>query len=252
MSVILDALRSKEAANSATERLWPKEGLFVDVEKKASLSPGTRISILLVVLCAGTAFAVVRLSAMYFVTATQATPMAAVPVVASAPMVATKPEPIPDINLAKAFFAAGQLDESFAIYEQLHKMEPTNPMVLNDMGFILMKQNRVLEAESLLQEAISVAPDCAECFNNLGMLSTQMGRIAQAEKYLMRAIEINEIYAEPHFNLAVLLRKAGDEKSAMLHFEDYLKWTPNKSSQLAQQVRNLLDASLEPPAPIEE
>jgi Flp pilus assembly protein TadD len=108
------------------------------------------------------------------------------------------------------------------------------------MSLILMKQDRILEAEARLREAIKIDATCAECYNSLGLIATQKGHAVEAERHFVRAMDLKEDYAEPYFNLAVLFEKTGNEAGAIAHFQDFLKHTPEQNSPIAAQVRKHL------------
>lgn len=244
MSVILNALRAKEAAkNTANPRARAKEGLFIADDATRTAQNAIRLGILLFCLFSAIVFATFKLSALYF-SASEFQQMPK-PKLQSAPLasaVAALPKPEPQVTLeqAKELLADGKMDESIAVYEKLAKLHPRDALILNDMGLILMKQDRSLEAEKRFRDAIAIKPNCAECFNSLGLLATQKGYSMQAERHFMKAMDLNDDYAEPYFNLAVLLEKNGDEAGAIAHFEDFLKHNKNKNSAVARQVKKHL------------
>jgi Flp pilus assembly protein TadD len=241
MSVVLNALRAKEAARTAARpSVRAQEGLFIANDMPRTSRNAKRLGVLLACLFLAIAFATFRLSALYFsalpqmpIAKTQlAQVAAAVPALnAASPVTAEQ---------AKALFSEGRLDESLAAFESLAKMNPKDASLRNNMALILMKQERSLEAENRLREAVAINPDCAECYNTLGLLATQKGYSMQAERHFMKAMDLNDDYAEPYFNLAVLLEKNGDEAGAIAHFEDFLKHTKNRESAIARQVKRHL------------
>jgi|GEM_PF-2872521 len=250
MSVVLNALRAKEAARTAgvsTSRA--REGLFVAHDARQTSRNSIRLGVLLFCLFAAIVFATFRLSALYFSTAqgTLLAPKAVAPVIAVLPKAvepakAEPPTAEPQVTLqqAQALLADGKVDESLAAYEKLAKLHPKDATILNQMGLILMKQDRGLEAEKRLSEAVALNPNCAECYNSLGLLATSKGYTLQAERHFTTALDLDGDYAEPYFNLAVLLEKNGDEGGAIANFEDFLKRTKNKNSPIARQVKKHL------------
>lgn len=237
MSVVLNALRAKEAAKTAgvsTGRA--REGLFVAHDAQQTSRNSMRLGVLLFCLFSAIVFATFRLSALYFSTATLPAPKTVAPVVAVLP----KTEPKVTLEQAQALLADGKVDESLAAYEKLAELNPKNAMILNHMGLILMKQDRGLEAEKRLTDAVALDPNCAQCYNSLGLLATSKGYTMQAERHFTTAMDLDSDYAEPYFNLAVLMEKNGDEGGAIANFEDFLKRTKNKNSPIARQVKKHL------------
>jgi len=239
MSVVLNALRAKEAARTAARpsaRL-AQEGLFVANDMPKTQKNAMRLGVLLACLFFAIVFATFRLSALY---SSSSQVPAQAPVAQVAAVAAMPAAPAVTLEQAKALFADGKLDESLAAFESLAKAHPKDALLRNNMALILMKQERSLEAENRLREAVAMNPDCAECYNTLGLLATQKGFSMQAERHFMKAMDLNDDYAEPYFNLAVLLEKNGDEAGAVAHFEDFLKRTKNKESAIARQVKRHL------------
>ena len=63
-------------------------------------------------------------------------------------------------------------------------------MAFNNLGNILVNQNKPKEAEVSYRKAIKLKPDFALAFNNLGSLFSNNGDINEAEKYTQKAIEL--------------------------------------------------------------
>lgn len=244
MSVILNALRSKEAAKAAQEKMGPKEGLFFGVPRTETRSFGSRISVLLIILFAASIFAFVR-----FAFHTEAAPSAQPLSEMALPKAGLAAKPAVDLAGAKALFAQNRLDESLKAYEQLLKAAPANALLMNDMGLILLKQGRVLEAEGRFQSAIKSNPQCAECYNNLGLLATQSGRLVDAEQSLKTAIALKAGYADPYFNLGVVYEKLGEPVKAIASFHSFLKVAPASQAAVVSQVKNHIASMTEAAQP---
>lgn len=239
MSVILNALRAKEAAKAGGySRKPPSMSLFIADDEPRTQVNVVRMSALIVVLFASMIFAGFRVSALLFSSSNAGLPVQ--PKLPAVALVAPKVETTVTKEQAKALFDDGQIEEALAAYEKLAKANPKDAMILSDMGLILLKEDRLLAAETNLRDAIKLDPSCAECYNNLGLLATQKGRAVEAERHFTKAMDLKEDYADPYFNLAVLLEKNGDEAGAIAHFEDFLRHTSNKNSSVALQVKKHL------------
>lgn len=235
MSVILNALRAKEAARAHRPNTRAAEGLFVAGDEFRTKKNSTRLIVLLVALFVSMMFALVQLSTLFFAipAAVEAVPKVPQKVVAAV-------APVLTAQMAKALYSEGRVNEALAAFEKIIKARPNDALAINDMSLILMKQDRILEAEGHLREAIKIDANCAECYNSLGLIATQKGHAVEAERHFVRAMDLKESYAEPYFNLAVLFEKTGNEAGAIAHFEDFLKHTADKNSPVALQVRKHL------------
>lgn len=236
MSVILNALRSREDIKATHDKIKPREGFFFAPEKSSSTSRATRLSILVIILFAASTFAIVRVSIRFLAVpqtvVTQAAPLSDLKLPA--------PGMDSDLNAAKALFSQNRLDESLAAYEKLLKASPSDAMLLNDAGLVLLKQDRIVEAESRLKSALQADPKCSECYNNLGLLATRKGQMSEAEEYLKMAIALKKTYPDPYFNLAVLFERAGDKENAKTYFSEFLKVAPNQQAAIVLRVKEHL------------
>lgn len=66
----------------------------------------------------------------------------------------------------------GQLSEAAASYDMAHKVEPHNSMPLIHKGLMMMQSN-VVEGVKLLEQAVTVEPDCFPALQQLGQFITR-------------------------------------------------------------------------------
>ena len=109
--------------------------------------------------------------------------------------------------------AYDQLDrhaESLAVLREAQALEPVNPLVQNNLGYLLLEQDRDLEEAALLIEASAKAtPDNGNVVDSLGWAQFKLGRIAEAEATLRRAVELSPFSPEVRKHLGEVLVKQG-------------------------------------------
>ena len=109
--------------------------------------------------------------------------------------------------------AYDQLDrhgESLAVLRQAQALEPANPLVQNNLGYLLLEQDRDLEeAASLIEASAKATPDNGNVVDSLGWAQFKLGRVAEAEATLRRATELSPFSPEVRKHLGEVLVKQG-------------------------------------------
>ena len=109
--------------------------------------------------------------------------------------------------------AYDQLDrhaESLAVLREAQKLEPANPLVQNNLGYLLLEQDRDLEeAAALIEASAKATPDNGNVVDSLGWAQFKLGRIAEAETTLRHAVELSPFSPEVRKHLGEVLVKQG-------------------------------------------
>ncbi|MFV0389231.1 MAG: tetratricopeptide repeat protein [Pyrinomonadaceae bacterium] len=129
------------------------------------------------------------------------------------------------VHLAKLNLASTQ--QTFGNYKDAEKNlrvvlndAPRYPMALNNLGYLLAKQNRNLdEAAQLIRKAISIEPDNASFLDSLGWVYFKQGNYDDAEKYLKLASNLNSTSAVILDHLGDLYNKKGEDALARSSWE---------------------------------
>jgi Flp pilus assembly protein TadD len=119
--------------------------------------------------------------------------------------------------------AYDQLDrhtESLAMLREAQALEPTNPLVQNNLGYLLLEQDRDLEeAAALIEASAKATPDNGNVVDSLGWAQFKLGRIAEAETTLRRAVELSPFSPEVRKHLGDVLVKQGKLAEAAEQWE---------------------------------
>lgn len=142
---------------------------------------------------------------------------------------------------AKEFFLNGQLEEALAKFQEADKVLAGEPTVLNNMGLIYKKMNKLKEAEANYKKALEKFPEYAECLNNLGALKVAQESTLDAALYFRKAIDLKPNYADAYFNLAVLMENEGNYRSAIDSYKQFLKYAGDSDEALLSQVRERIE-----------
>jgi tetratricopeptide (TPR) repeat protein len=131
------------------------------------------------------------------------------------------------INLGRALFKNGNVDEAIAQYQKVLQIKPDSVEAHNNLGIALLREGGVDEAIVHYQRALQINPDSAEAHNNLGNALLQKGKVDEAIVHYQRALQINPDSAEAHINLGDALFKMGSVDEAIPHFQEALQIKPD-------------------------
>jgi tetratricopeptide (TPR) repeat protein len=121
-------------------------------------------------------------------------------------------------NLGLALDALGRYDEAIQSGQEalrLNRARATHsPWPALNLGLVLMRLDRLDEAEALFRESAREDPRFAAAPYQLGVVLEKKGRAGEAVAALSEAARLDPHYAEPHYVLARLHRRAGENEKA--------------------------------------
>lgn len=264
MSVILKALRAQddEARKDQASQEPGVEGSFqVDTtrdvpEEDRPSSRNRQIILLAVLLVSIVGFVAIQNWNKWFASSPRPAPVASAPVAPpssaevsgipnpaiddSAVVAPTSPVPMSNnaLQIARSQYKSGEYDESLKSFQKALEQDPTNAIIHNDMGLVLLKKELYASAEGRFAKALELDDACAECYNNLGYLKTALGQPVEAEKYLQKALVLKPDYVDPYFNLAVMYEKNGDVGKSVEYYQEYLKRIPKSDTDMAAKIKS--------------
>jgi tetratricopeptide (TPR) repeat protein len=97
------------------------------------------------------------------------------------------------------------LRRAIEIFFASEEQSPNRTVPLNILALVLMEKQQYVEAEGLLQRALTLAdeagdqPSIAVAFHNLALLLKSTGRAVEAESVIRRSLEVSQrFYGEGH------------------------------------------------------
>jgi tetratricopeptide (TPR) repeat protein len=106
-------------------------------------------------------------------------------------------------TLASMFFEAGNYQKAQIYIEKALIFTPADAELQNRYGLVMLKLNRLTDAQTAFSNAAQLDPKFAEAHNNLGEVYDQTGNAAQAEAEYKEAIKQNPNFPDPYYNLGV-------------------------------------------------
>ena len=103
---------------------------------------------------------------------------------------------------------------------------PDNPVLLNELGNILVQHGRLQQGVAQYQKALKIQPDMAITWNNMGVARTAQGKFADGESAYRKAIKLNPAYALAYYNLGANLDQNGNIDQALVYYQRAIEIDP--------------------------
>jgi len=136
----------------------------------------------------------------------------------------------PDIDLltarGMALAAQGRREEALATFARARQADPSNAMVLVNVGTVYLMANDRVRARQAFEAALDIDPGVARAHNSLGVIAAREGRLDEAIERWKRAVALDPADYQTLFNLGSVLRDRGREAEARPYLEAYLRAAP--------------------------
>jgi tetratricopeptide (TPR) repeat protein len=138
----------------------------------------------------------------------------------------------PDLTYDYAMAAEknGHYDVMETQLRKLMRTQPDNPQAYNALGYSLVDRNQRLdEAEKLIEKAVSLAPNDAFIMDSLGWAKFRQGNATEAAKILKQAYDLQP-NAEIGAHLGEVQWKSGEQDQARATWRQALKLEPTNDT----------------------
>lgn len=138
------------------------------------------------------------------------------------------------------YISTGELEKAYTILLDFSEQHPQLAGPWANLALISIKQNKIPEAESLLNKALQRNPKMPQAHNLMGFIEKQKGNIIKAKEHYEQAVEYKDDYAIAHYNLALLYDiYIQDIAKAIVHYQKYMTLTNNKDKKTATWLEEL-------------
>jgi len=138
--------------------------------------------------------------------------------------------PMPDLDLltarGMALSALGRGQEALATFARARETDPSNAMVLVNIGTVHLRAGATEQARESFESALKIDPGLARAHNSLGVIAARQGRLDEAIERWKRAASLDPADYQTLFNLGSMLRRQGRHAEARPYFESYLRAAP--------------------------
>jgi Flp pilus assembly protein TadD/uncharacterized protein (AIM24 family) len=139
------------------------------------------------------------------------------------------PDPIPrgpfDQGLFLAHFNKGrelldakQYDAAERQLEEAYLLRPRDVRVLNLLGLVYFRQEKLERAEEVYRKLIAESPDAHTLHYNLGLICLKLNRLEDAESSFLKALELTHGHPKIHFYLGSLYERLHRYKDAIYQY----------------------------------
>lgn len=122
---------------------------------------------------------------------------------------------------------SGEMEEMFAVYEQLVKENPGDADAHNTLGVLLSERFRFEDAMGHYRQAVMLRPDFVEAVNNIGVALHELERPAEAIPYYRRALELRPDDPQIHCNLGAAMQETLDLAGSEAELETTIELKPD-------------------------
>lgn len=145
-----------------------------------------------------------------------------------------------DYGRAVVLMKANQLDEAFALFEEIQTKAPQLTGPLLNQALIHIHKKQYKEADVLLQNAITANSKNPFSYNLQGFVYRQLGQFKKAREAYEQALTLSPNYAKAHFNLGILAELyLQDLPLALKHYEAYQSTQTQADNTVAKWVIDL-------------
>ena len=143
----------------------------------------------------------------------------------------------------KACYDEGGFGEAERELEEAYLIRPRDPKVLNLLGLVYFKQQKLEKAEEVYRKLAAESPEVATLFYNLGLIYNKLGRLEEAEVAFLKSLTLAPGNAKVHFYL-------GSIYEGLRRFQDAIfQYRQAGAAMLVRRVEGKIASTPGAPAP---
>ncbi len=129
-------------------------------------------------------------------------------------------------NLAEVYRREGWLIEARSVLLEALRVNAKLPDAWNNLGTVHKSTGDLDAAEAAYRQSLAIEPKFSEAWNNLGTLLHLRGRFHEAEQCLLRVSLDPRFQADVLYNLGLVKRSAGQIDEAVRYFDQLVSLHP--------------------------
>ncbi len=143
----------------------------------------------------------------------------------------------PQIQLARALHAVGELEQAEIHYQAALKLSSTSPQFHVDYGGLLLQQEQVAAAIPHFRRALEIAPKNSRAMGLLGFALWRNAEWESAETWLQQAVSQEPEWSRPYFWLGQLRLDQKRVAEAVEYFQKAILANPKSTSARKELAR---------------
>jgi len=121
-------------------------------------------------------------------------------------------------NKGKQLYDQRQFAEAEQQLEEAYLLRPRDPQVLNLLGLVYFKQEKLEKAEEIYRKLAAESPDAPTLFYNLGLICFKLNRLEEAESAFLKALELSKDNAKINFYLGYVYERLQRFQDAIFQY----------------------------------
>jgi tetratricopeptide (TPR) repeat protein len=149
-------------------------------------------------------------------------------------------DPRPLTALALLMDGTGRADQAQPIYEQILKIQPDNPVALNNLAYLKAEKGIDLDqAQTMAQRAQQKAPNSPEIADTLGWIYIRRNLSEEAVRLFQDLVAKEPKNPKFHYHYGMALYEKGDKPATRVELQKALDDKPSKDDEA--KIRDLLN-----------
>jgi protein O-mannosyl-transferase len=125
----------------------------------------------------------------------------------------------------RTYYQLQYWQNSETLFRHALALTKNNDIALNNLGCVLLEQQKYEEARDCFIKALHIRPD-ANSFANAGLALKRQNKLNEAKHYLLQAIKLRPDYSGAFYHLGTIANSQGDMRLAIDYFQKAVRYDP--------------------------
>ena len=121
-------------------------------------------------------------------------------------------------NKGKELYDGRRFEEAERELEEAYLLRPRDARVLNLLGLVYFKQEKLEKAEEVYRKLVAESPEAHTLYYNLGLICFKLSRMEEAESSFLKALELARDNAKINFYLGSIYERLHRFKDAIYQY----------------------------------
>jgi Flp pilus assembly protein TadD/uncharacterized protein (AIM24 family) len=121
-------------------------------------------------------------------------------------------------NKGRDLYDAQSFEEAERELEEAYLLRPRDPRVLNLLGLVYFKQEKLEKAEEVYRKLVTESPEANTLHYNLGLIYFKLNRLEDAELSFLKALELSKGNPKINFYLGSIYERLHRHKDAIYQY----------------------------------
>lgn len=156
------------------------------------------------------------------------------------------------MQMAEIYARSGQHERALALFDRAIQADPGKSDPYFSKGLLLLNMKRRADAEQVIKEGITLAPDSAVGYYHLGRVGVESKQFDMAIKHFEKAIAVNPSFEPAYLALGTLYEARQEREKAVAVYRRYLDGINPRNREIRQHLVRLFMTAKEYQAALTE